>query len=240
GGAPRPRTAPLAQVAVRTASAAHANASGPRNDAPRAAAQSVVTPAEPPKAADPEPEPAFAPEFDSYHERVPELPDPQSVEPPFEPPYVSAPAVPSREVPLSTRAPANLPVGPVDTGDWHGMVAQMRIGGLVRELAQHCELLAVESNLVRLRLPETHKHLASMQSTRDKLQEALSALLGREVRAAIETGELASQTPAQRNQIEKQKRHAEAVSALESDPFVREVIERFDATLIEASVKALP
>ena len=34
-------------------------------------------------------------------------------------------------------------------------------------------------------------------------------------------------------------RRAEAVAALEADPFVRELIERFDATLVESTVKPL-
>ena len=55
----------------------------------------------------------------------------------------------------------------------------------------------------------------------------------------IEVGEIETLTPAQRNQAEKADRHAAAVAALEQDPFVRELIERFDATLEEASVKFL-
>ena len=50
---------------------------------------------------------------------------------------------------------------------------------------------------------------------------------------------LQTRSPAQRNQAEKAGRHAAAVAALEQDPFVRELIERFDATLEEASVKSL-
>ena len=52
-------------------------------------------------------------------------------------------------------------------------------------------------------------------------------------------GEIATVTPAQRNQAEKTERHAAAVVALEQDPFVRELIARFDATLEVASVKPL-
>ncbi|MCL2658454.1 MAG: DNA polymerase III subunit gamma/tau [Betaproteobacteria bacterium] len=123
--------------------------------------------------------------------------------------------------------------------DWFGIVAAMKIGGLVRELAQQCELVSIESAQVRLRLPEAHKHLSGMQTARDKLQEALSNYLERPIRLVIEAGAVTSETPAQRNQVEKERRHAEAVVALETDPFVQEVIERFDATLIEASVKPL-
>ena len=86
----------------------------------------------------------------------------------------------------------------------------------------------------------THRHLLQInKGGAEKLQEALGAHLGRAVRVAIEVGEIATETPAQRNQAEKAERHAAAVASLEQDPFVRELIERFDATLEEASVKPL-
>mgnify|MGYP000715253319 CR=1 FL=1 len=66
-----------------------------------------------------------------------------------------------------------------------------------------------------------------------------TAQQGLVVRVAIEVGEIATVTPAQRNQAEKTERHAAAVVALEQDPFVRELIARFDATLEVASVKPL-
>jgi len=62
---------------------------------------------------------------------------------------------------------------------------------------------------------------------------------GRALRVRIEVGDIAGETPAQRDEIERRARHAEAVAALEADPFVRELIERFDATLVENSVKPL-
>ncbi len=172
----------------------------------------------------------------------------QGVEgPPFDPPYNTVGEPPATAPEMLVIEPRHLvesvqaqpsPTA-VDERDWHGMVAAMQVGGLVRELAQQCELIVIEPSVVRLRLPEAHKHLAAMQNTRDKLQEALSLLLGRAVRVAIETGEVRGETPAQRNQVEKERKHTEAVAALEADPFVREIIERFDATLIEASVKPL-
>jgi DNA polymerase-3 subunit gamma/tau len=73
----------------------------------------------------------------------------------------------------------------------------------------------------------------------DRLQEQLSAALGRTIAVRITIGDIAGETPAQRDEIERRARHAEAVAALEADPFVRELIERFDATLVESTVKPL-
>ena len=73
----------------------------------------------------------------------------------------------------------------------------------------------------------------------ERLQDLLGAALGRTLAVRIAIGDIAGETPAQRDAIERQARHAEAVAALEADPFVRELIERFDATLVESTVRPL-
>lgn len=95
------------------------------------------------------------------------------------------------------------------------------------------------SNRSRARRGSGRRRNRAGRSGPEKLQEALSAHFGFPVRVAIEVGEIATVTPAQRNQAEKTERHAAAVVALEQDPFVRELIARFDATLEVASVKPL-
>jgi len=124
--------------------------------------------------------------------------------------------------------------------DWHALLGELGLGGLNRELAQHCECVDAGDDVFRLRLSAPHRHLLQInRNGAEKLQEALSAHFGRTLRVVIEVGDIATETPAQRNQAEKAERHAAAVAALEQDPFVRELIERFDATLEEASVKPL-
>lgn len=124
--------------------------------------------------------------------------------------------------------------------DWHGLLGELGLSGFSRELAQHCELVGTEGDVFKLRLSHAHRHLLQINRTGpEKLQEALSAHFGRPLRVVVEVGEIATETPAQRNQAEKAERHAAALASLEQDPFVRELIERFDATLEEASVKPL-
>lgn len=123
--------------------------------------------------------------------------------------------------------------------DWYDLVAALPLGGMVEQLAQNCELLSLDEASVHLRLAGENKHLLAMPSSQEKLQEALAQHFGHPLRLTIEVGALASQTPAERLSEEKAQRKADATALLRNDPFVREVVERFDATLIEASVKAL-
>ena len=125
-------------------------------------------------------------------------------------------------------------------GDWHGVCRALELGGMLRELAQHCEWVGMQGQVVDLRLSSTHHHLLDLNATLPgRLGELLAERIGRQIRIRIQLGEIAGETPAQRDQAERLARHAEAVAALEADPFVRELIERFDATLVESSVKPL-
>ena len=147
-------------------------------------------------------------------------------------------AVAASEAPVPAAADSGEPL-PADI-DWHALQEQIGLGGFNLQLAQHSELVSVEGRLFKLRLANDQRHLLQInRSGPEKLQEALSAHFGAPVRVAIEVGEIATVTPAQRNQAEKTERHAAAVVALEQDPFVRELISRFDATLEVASVKPL-
>lgn len=125
-------------------------------------------------------------------------------------------------------------------GDWHALLATLKLGGMVRQLAQHCEKLRFGDGLLRLRLADTHGHLMAMnRGAAEKLQAELSAHFGQPVRVAIEIGKVASETPAQREAVAQAERHKAAVAALTQDPFVQGIIERLDATLEVASVKPL-
>ncbi|MBK7236383.1 MAG: DNA polymerase III subunit gamma/tau [Sterolibacteriaceae bacterium] len=127
----------------------------------------------------------------------------------------------------------------IETGlDWSGLIDQMRLSGMVRELAQHCELAQSGEGVFLLRLSSTHKHLFNA-ALKDKLQNELQGHFGRPVRVNVEIGEVASSTPAQKNRAEQAVRHEQAVAALEQDGFVQNVIDMFDATLNESSVKPL-
>jgi DNA polymerase-3 subunit gamma/tau len=120
--------------------------------------------------------------------------------------------------------------------DWHAILASLNIGGMARELGQHCELLKVGANRVFLRLSPTHRHL-QIKPAQDKLQQALSEYLGRPVQLSVDLEEIVGDTPAAVAQRVRRERQDQAVASVERDEFVREVIDIFDATLIESSIK---
>jgi len=174
---------------------------------------------------------------------------PKAVEPAkTQPPVAAKPAKPVPESILPTPEPVPVPVSPVSESgpsvaadavseqDWHTILAALKLGGMARELAQHCELRSIEAANVTLCLSPTHRHL-QMKPAQDKLQQALSEYLARPVQLSIELEEIVGDTPAAVAQQRRAERQERAVAAVEQDEFVRGVIDQFDATLIESSIK---
>lgn len=159
---------------------------------------------------------------------------------PANPPAASVEAV--REAPAAAvSTPAPEPVAPLsavseENLDWHAILASLKLGGMARELGQHCELRSVGGNRVVLCLSPMHRHL-QIKAAQDKLQQALSEYFGRTMQLAIELDEVTGETPAAVARRQREERQEQAVASVEQDPFVREVIDVFDATLIESSIK---
>ncbi|HEY1182396.1 MAG TPA: DNA polymerase III subunit gamma/tau [Rhodocyclaceae bacterium] len=141
------------------------------------------------------------------------------------------------EEPLATFAkPTPAPSG--DTHDWHDISARLSLVGMARQLAHHCELAAIDQHTVTLRLPPLHKHLLA-PAPQAKLQSELERHFGRSLRLVVQIEDAAGETPVARSNNIKRERHERAVAAIEEDPFVREVVELFDATINEDSIKSL-
>jgi DNA polymerase-3 subunit gamma/tau len=139
-------------------------------------------------------------------------------------PPAPAPAVPRAEAPA-----------PVDfDGDWPALVARLKVGGLVKELAQRSELVAAQGDHFRLRAPL--KTLIEA-GTVDKLKAALEAALGRTVRITAEVGSTTGPTAAGLAEKASAERQRQAEEAIYGDPFVRELIDNFGASVDPASIR---
>ena len=119
--------------------------------------------------------------------------------------------------------------------DWRALVTELKIGGMARMLADHCELTRFEGNVVELSVPEAHRHL-SEQAYNEKLQAILREHFGRPLRLKIEVGG-SGNTPAAQEDRENRQKLDQAIEAIDTDPFVRELVENLDARVIDDSIK---
>ena len=123
-------------------------------------------------------------------------------------------------------------------GDWGELVAVLKLGGMARMLAAHCELVKREGSRFELRVPAAHKHLLD-KPYQDKLAAALAQHCGGPVKVSITLGETAGNSPAEREARANRERQEQAVAAIEGDPFVRELVENFDGRVIDSTIKPL-
>lgn len=140
-----------------------------------------------------------------------------------------------------TAAVASAAARPTMSGglpDWHQIVALLKLNGMARELGQHCELRSLTPTACLLRLSPAHRHL-QIKAAQDKLQQALGEHFGQPIALTIELAEIQSDTPAAVGKREQQEKQDAAIAAIEQDPFVRDVIENFDASLVETSIKPI-
>lgn len=123
-------------------------------------------------------------------------------------------------------------------GKWCEILAGLKISGMARELAQHCELRSFGGARIVLALSPAHRHLL-MKPAQEKLQQALTEHFGQARQLAIDLEEGSGDTPAAAAERDRRDRLDRAIASVEQDGFVREVIEMFDATLIESSIKPI-
>jgi DNA polymerase-3 subunit gamma/tau len=135
----------------------------------------------------------------------------------------------------ATAAPA--PSGTFDS-DWPALVARLKLGGMAKMLAQHCELKSWDGEAMALCVPEEHRHLTE-KSYQEKLKTSVIEHFGKPIKIDIAVGQITGMTPAQIGNREKQARQEEALASIEQDPFVREMVDTFDAQIIESSIKPL-
>jgi len=160
-------------------------------------------------------------------EAVPSAPPaPAPTVAPVEPDAPSAPVLTAREP------------EPGDAWDWLAVVAELRLGGMAKMLADHCELVAQNGHAVTLRVGESHKHLLD-RTYQDKLVSALKDKYGAALQITFEIGAAAEQTPQQVRTRIKEARQAEAVAAIESDPFVRELVDQFGGQIDASTIQPL-
>jgi DNA polymerase-3 subunit gamma/tau len=131
-----------------------------------------------------------------------------------EPPRAAAPA--------GDRQPAA--PGSFD-GDWPKLANSLNLGGVAKQLAQASELGSFDGEALELCVPPAAKHLAE-KSYQEKLRGALQERFGKPVRLTVTIRETTGNTARDR-----------AAAAVSQDAFVRDLVENFDATIVESSIK---
>ena len=143
---------------------------------------------------------------------------------------------PELSVLRAAAAPAPAPGDAPEPAAWPAFVASMKLSGMALQLAAQTELKAVAGNEFVLAVPEASRHLTDRAYT-DKLKAAIEQILGRRVRLRFEIGGAAATTLAAQEKRERDAAQAKTEAAFRDDPFVQDVLSRFDARIKPNSIK---
>ncbi len=146
-----------------------------------------------------------------------------------EPP--TRPASPARAVRAAATAPR-----PVDRDNYAAVVPQLRVAGLLKELAMHIAPLDTDADPMIFQLDGAHDGLLTPERS-EGLATALSDYLGRRVGIRIDIGKVDGETPRQRNERVSAERQQAARDSLVNDPHVQEIVDLFDATVVDESIR---
>ena len=114
----------------------------------------------------------------------------------------------------------------------------MKLSGIGLQLAAQTELKDIAGNEFVLTVPEASRHLTE-KAYADKLKAALEEKLGRRVRLRFDIGGEGSATLAVQEKRARAESRAKTEAAFHDDPFVQDVLERFDGKVKPDSIKPL-
>jgi DNA polymerase-3 subunit gamma/tau len=179
---------------------------------------------------------AFEPSDAEGSEQAPGTPRParQSVKLASASPPQDQRAVTVQDTPARAATPAG--VAGIAPGDWPGFVAGMKLSGIARELAAQTALKTMSGNELVLAVPEAARHLTD-KAYADKLQAALEQTLGRRLKIRFEPGDMPGDTLAAHEKRERDAARARTEGAFRDDPFVQDIVSRFDARVRPGSIK---
>ncbi|HEV2979768.1 MAG TPA: DNA polymerase III subunit gamma/tau [Casimicrobiaceae bacterium] len=149
----------------------------------------------------------------------------------------SASAAHVATAPVVTASEAAFPAAP-DPATWSTFVAAMKLSGMALQLAAQTELKAVSGSEFVLMVPEAARHLTDPPYA-DTLRHAIGQALGRRVRLRFEIGGVAATSLAAKERREREAAQAKTEAAFRDDPFVQDLLSRFDARVKPNSIKPI-
>jgi len=93
-------------------------------------------------------------------------------------------------------------------------------------LAKQCEMTRRTNDRIDLTLPKAHEKLLE-GAHKERLKAALQKHFGDKLHVAISVGASNGNSPAQLAQAARERDQAQANAAIESDPFVQELVDEF-------------
>lgn len=141
--------------------------------------------------------------------------------------------------PVSTAASASAVSYNQDDPDWQAWMKALPVRGLVQQLAFQTELQKwdEQGGNIKATVIVGMPQLASAESV-NRLQDALSTYLGKQVKILIETGKATQSIAAVEAKIKQEKQEG-AEESVANDDFVKSIQAEFGATVVPGSIRPI-
>ena len=175
---------------------------------------------------------------------APSAPPVNTARPAAPAPRASAPAPAAKAAAPAPVTPAPSSAAPAGNSaerpDWHALMRQLPVRGLVQQLAFQTELQDWNdvATGVRATIVTPMPQLASDASV-GRLADALTAHFGKPVKIVIEKGEVEGKTVAKVDAQIHQEKRMNAEQMIAADPFIQQLEKEFGAKVVGGSVKPL-
>ncbi|HEY0719775.1 MAG TPA: DNA polymerase III subunit gamma/tau [Gammaproteobacteria bacterium] len=153
-------------------------------------------------------------------------------------PVVPAPV--SAAAPAKAAAPAQaMATAPLVSPDsWAELITKLPIGGMLKQFAEQCALLAHEGKRIVLALDQGATALRS-KSREEGLRQALEKHFGQPIDLMIEAASAAAMTPTVLRRQRNDAKQAAAEQAINDDPELQSLLDHFDGRVQPGSVRPL-
>ncbi len=161
-------------------------------------------------------------------------------------PRASAHVVASAPVPASSASPASGGAAASAAGtsaidinaSWESIVGQLGLIAMTGQLARNCAMTKLTADEIELCLPKAQERLLE-GAHQGRLKAALQQRFGNALRVTFRVAAGDVPTPAATEKREQSERQAHAVTAIENDPFVKELKESFGGSVKQNSIQPL-
>ncbi|QWE09246.1 DNA polymerase III subunit gamma/tau [Polynucleobacter ibericus] len=153
---------------------------------------------------------------------------------------VAKAAAPAQAPSPAASAPVAAAGNSAERPDWHALMRQLPVKGLVQQLAFQTELQDWNDSAagVRATIVTPMPQLASDASV-GRLADALTVHFGKPVKIVIEKGEVEGKTVAKVDAQIHQEKRMNAEQMIAADPFIQQLEKEFGAKVVGGSVKPL-
>lgn len=122
--------------------------------------------------------------------------------------------------------------------NWTDTLAQLGLSGMAQALAANCTLTRFADDKLTLSLSAQHQPLYN-KKLHERLEHTLTTYFKRPIKLEVTIVEKTGITPAIEQQQEHSARKANAKETIKNDSHVKQIINVFNATLDESSIKAV-